>query len=122
MRRQIFNLVLRWGINSLGLLIAAGVVGSITFEQQRVSVIATAGLILAIINAVIKPAVVILSLPFIVLSLGLFIVVINGFMVFLLSKFYGQLNISSFGAANITGLVIGLVNFIVTKVIEPKEA
>lgn len=122
MRRQIFNLVLRWGINSLGLLIAAGVVGSITFEQQRVSVIATAGLILAIINAVIKPAVVILSLPFIVLSLGLFIVVINGFMVFLLSKFYGQLNISSFGAAIITGLVIGLVNFIVTKVIEPKEA
>lgn len=122
MRRQLFNLILRWGINSLGLLVAAGVVGSVTFEQQRVSVILTAGLILAVINAIIKPAVVILSLPFIVLTLGLFIVVINGFMVFLLSEFYGQLNISSFGAAIITGLVIGLVNFIVTKVIEPKEA
>lgn len=122
MRRQLFNLVLRWGINSLGLLIAAGVVGSVEFEQKRVSVILTAGLILALINAVIKPAVVILSLPFIVLSLGLFIMVINGFMVFLLSQFYGQLNIPSFGAAIVTGLVIGLVNFIVTKVIEPKEA
>ena len=122
MRRQLFNLVLRWGINSLGLLIAAGIIGSISFEQKRVSVILTAGLILAVINAVIKPAVVILSLPFIVLSLGLFIVVINGFMVYLLSEFYGQLNIPSFGAAIITGMVIGLVNFIVTKVIEPKEA
>ena len=122
MRRQLFNLVLRWGINSLGLLIAAGIVGSISFEHKRVSVILTAGLILAVINAVIKPAVVILSLPFIVLSLGLFIVVINGFMVYLLSEFYGQLNIPSFGAAIITGMVIGLVNFIVTKVIEPKEA
>lgn len=122
MQKQLFNLLLRWGINSLGLLVAAGVVGSVTFEQQRVSVILTAGFILAIINAIIKPAVIILSLPFIVLSLGLFIVVVNGFMVFLLSKFYGQLNISSFGAAIITGLVIGLVNFIVTKVIEPKEA
>ncbi len=122
MRRQFFNLVLRWGINSLGLLIAAGLIGSVEFEQKRVSVILTAGLILALINAVIKPAVVILSLPFIVLTLGLFILVINGFMVFLLSQFYGQLNIPSFGAAIITGLVIGLVNFIVTKVIEPKEA
>lgn len=122
MRRQLFNLVLRWGINSLGLLVAAGIVGSVSFEQKNISVILTSGLILAIINAIIKPAVVILSLPFIVLSLGLFIVVINGFMVYLLSKFYGQLNISSFGAAIITGMVIGLVNFIVTKVIEPKEA
>jgi len=122
MRRQLYNLILRWGINSLGLLIAAGVVGSVSFEQKRVSVILTAGLIMAIINAVIKPAVVILSLPFIVLTLGLFIVVVNGFMVFLLSKLYGQLNIPSFGAAIVTGLVIGLVNFIVTKVIEPKEA
>lgn len=122
MRRQLYNLILRWGINSLGLMIAAGVVGSVSFEQKRVSVILTAGLIMAIINAVIKPAVVILSLPFIVLTLGLFIVVVNGFMVFLLSKFYGQLNIPSFGAAIVTGLVIGLVNYIVTKVIEPKEA
>jgi putative membrane protein len=122
MQKQLFNLLLRWGINSLGLLVAAGIVGSVSFEQQRVSVILTAGFILALINAVIKPVVIILSLPFIVLSLGLFIVVVNGFMVFLLSKFYGQLNISSFGSAIITGLVIGLVNFIVTKVIEPKEA
>jgi putative membrane protein len=122
MHRQLFNLILRWGINSLGLLIAAGVVGSVEFEQTRLSVILTAGFILALINAVIKPAVIILSLPFIVLTLGLFIMVINGFMVFLLSQFYGQLNIPSFGAAIVTGLVIGLVNFIVTKVIEPKEA
>jgi len=121
MHKQFFNLMLRWGINSLGLIIAAGPVGSVSFEQQRVSVILTAGLILAFINAIIKPVVMILSLPFIVLTLGLFIVVVNGFMVFLLSKFYGQLNISSFGAAIITGLVIGLVNFIVTKIIEPKE-
>jgi len=121
MNKQFFNLILRWGINSLGLLIAAGAVGSVTFEQQRVSVILTAGLILAFINAIIKPIIMIMSLPFIVLTLGLFIVVVNGFMVFLLSKFYGQLNISSFGAAIVTGLVIGLVNFIVTKIIEPKE-
>lgn len=113
--------MLRWGVNSLGLWIAASVVGSVSFEQKRVSVVLIAGLVLALINAVIKPVVVILSLPAIVLSLGLFIVIINGFMVYLLSKVYGQLNIESFGAAIVTGLVIGLVNFVVTKIVEPKD-
>lgn len=121
MRKQVFNLLLRWGINSLGLWIAASLIGSVSFDEQRISVILWSGLILAIINAFIKPFVVILSLPAIVLSLGLFVVVVNGLMVSLLSKFYGQLNIESFGAAIITGLVIGIVNFLVTKIVEPKE-
>lgn len=121
MYKQVFNLLLRWGINSLGLWVAASVIGSVSFDQQRLSVILWSGLILAVINAFIKPIVVILSLPAIVLTLGLFVVVVNGLMVSLLSKFYGQLNIESFGAAIVTGLVIGLVNFLVTKVVEPKE-
>ncbi|MEK7471856.1 MAG: phage holin family protein [Patescibacteria group bacterium] len=121
MRKQVFNLLLRWGINSLGLWIAASLIGSVSFDEERVSVILWAGLFLAIINAFIKPIVVILSLPAIVLTLGLFVVVVNGLMVSLLSKFYDQLNIESFGAAIVTGLVIGLVNFLVTKVVEPKE-
>ncbi len=121
MRKQVFNLLLRWGINSLGLWIAASLIGSVSFDQQRLSVILWSGLILAVINAFIKPIVVILSLPAIVLSLGLFIVVVNGLMVSLLSKFYGQLNIESFGAAIVTGLVIGIVNFLVTKIVEPRE-
>lgn len=121
MQKQVFNLLLRWGISSLGLWIAASAVGSVSFDQERLSVILWSGLLLALINIVIRPFAVILSLPAIVLSLGLFVVVINGTMVYLLSKVYGQLNISSFGAAIVTGLVIGLVNFLVTRIIEPKE-
>ena len=121
MRRQLLNLLLRWGVNSLGLWIAASLIGSVSFEQDRLSVVLFAGLMLAVINAIIRPIVIILSLPAIVLSLGLFIVIVNGLMVYLLSKFYGQLNIESFGAAIVTGLVIGLVNFLVTKIVEPKE-
>lgn len=121
MRKQVFNLLLRWGINSLGLWIAASLIGSVSFDQEKLSVILWSGLFLAIINAFIKPIVVIMSLPAIVLSLGLFIVVVNGLMVTILSKFYGQLNIESFGAAIVTGLVIGVVNFLVTKIVEPKE-
>lgn len=121
MRRQLLNLALRWGINSLGLWIAAALIGSVSFDQQRLSVILVAGLLLAVINAIIRPILILLSLPAIVLTLGLFVVIINGVTVYLLSKVYSQLNIEHFGAAIVTGLVIGLVNFLVTKIIEPRE-
>ena len=114
------NLFLRWGVNSLGLWIAATVFSTVSFGEQELVTILIGGLILAVINAVIKPIVVVFSLPAIMLSLGLFIVIINGLMILLLSWLYGPLDTSSFGGAIVTGLVIGLVNFIVTKLVEPK--
>jgi putative membrane protein len=56
-----------------------------------------AGLILAIINTFIRPIIVILSLPAIVLSLGLFMVVVNGLTVYLASWLYKPLNVTNFG-------------------------
>jgi putative membrane protein len=77
-----------------------------------------AGLILAIVNTVIKPFVVLLSLPAILFSLGLFMIVINGLMVLLASWLYEPLQVRSFGTAMIAGLVIGLVNYLVTTILE----
>ncbi len=120
MRRQFLNLVLRWSVNSLGLWLASAVFSTVSFGERETLNVILGGLILALINAVIKPVVVIFSLPAIVVSLGLFIVVINGLMVVLMS-WLSPVEVTSFGGAIITGLVIGLVNFIVTKVVEPKE-
>ena len=113
--------MVRWVVCAVGLWLAAALVGqeSISFSNNFVSVV-MAGLILAIINTIIKPFVVFLSLPAVLLSLGIFMVVINGFMVVLASKFYSSLQVSSFGVAIIAGIVIGLVNFFVTAIIEDK--
>ncbi len=81
-------------------------------------VIIIAGLVLAIINTFIKPIVVILSLPAILFSLGLFMIVVNGLMVYLASTLYSGLQISGFGTAMLAGLVIGLVNYLVTAILE----
>jgi putative membrane protein len=98
------------------------VFASVSFGASREAfTIIMAGLVLAILNSIIKPLLVVLSLPVIVVSLGLFIVVINGIMVALLAWIYRPVDVTSFGGAIITGLVIGLVNFIVTKIVEPRE-
>jgi putative membrane protein len=111
--------LVRWFVCGLGLWISAGLFGGITYDS-RVGVIVVAGLILAIINSVIKPIVIILSLPAILFSLGLFMIVINGLMVLLVSKLYPTLYVASFTAAIIAGMVIGLVNYLVTTILEDR--
>ena len=111
---------LRWFVSSLGLWIAAGLLGDKINYESRLFVIVMAGLILAVINGVLKPLVIILSLPAILFSLGLFMIVINGFMVFLASWLYPSLHVTNFWAAMLAGMIIGLVNYLVTAILEDK--
>ena len=117
-RGPIGRFVLRWFVSSLGIWIAAGLLAQRISYDSRISVIIIAGLILAIVNSFIKPIVVILSLPAILFSLGLFMIVINGLMVSLVGYLYPSLEISSFGVAMLAGMVIGLVNYLVTTILE----
>lgn len=121
MKNAFVRFLVRWFVCSLGLWIAAGILGSdrITYQDSW-GVIIIAGLVLAIINAIIKPIVVILSLPAILFSLGLFMIVINALMVLLASKLYSQLQVTNFGAALLAGMIIGLVNYLVTAVLEER--
>lgn len=111
---------LRWFVCCLGLWVAAGLLHGAVDYQNRIKVVLIAGAILALINAVIKPLIVLASLPAILLSLGLFMLVINGITVFLASKLYPPLHIESFSVAVATGLIIGLVNYLVTAILESR--
>jgi putative membrane protein len=124
MNRPIYSFLTRWLVCSLGLWIAAGFLSNSISYDSKFRVIVIAGLILAIINIVLKPILVILSLPALLLSLGFFMIIINGLTVFIASKLYGPLHITNFWAAVFAGMVIGLVNYLVTAILEdtkPKE-
>ncbi len=113
--------VTRWLVSSLGLWIAAGFLSNSISYQSTLSVIVIAGLILAIINTIVKPLLIILSLPAILASLGLFMIIINGLTVFIASKLYAPLDITNFWAAVFAGMVIGLVNYLVTAILEESK-
>lgn len=120
MNGPISRFLIRWLVSSLGLWIAAGLLSNSISYGDSIGFVIIAGLILAIINIFIKPVVVILSLPAILFTLGLFMVVVNGFMVFLASKLYGPLEVTNFWAAILAGMVIGLVNYLVTAILEER--
>jgi len=116
----LYRFLVRWLVCGLGLWIAAGLLGP-GIDYEGTGHVIIAGLILALINSIIRPFVVILSLPAILFTLGLFMIIINGFTVFLVSVFYDPLHISSFWVAILAGMIIGLVNYLVTAILENRE-
>jgi putative membrane protein len=121
-----FNLTLirfflRWVVCSLGIWIAVGLLGTDKISYgSKLSTILIAGFVIAVVNVFVKPLVVILSLPAILLSLGLFMIIVNGLMVFIASKLYTPLHVTNFWVAILAGMIIGLVNYLVTAIIEER--
>jgi putative membrane protein len=113
--------ILRWLVNFLGLWAAAELMtGSIDYND-KLRVLVIAALIFSLVNAVIRPIIVILSLPAIVLTLGLFTLVINAFMLYLVTKIYPAFHLRSFWTAVIATAIIWVVNYLLTELLEPKN-
>lgn len=107
----------------LGLWIASELLGpeSISYEG-RIGAVVISGLIIAIVNTLIRPVVVFLTLPAVLVTLGIFMVVINALMILLAARLYGPLEVDGFGIAVITGIIIGLVNWLVSTLLEEKKS
>ena len=122
MNSLIGRFLVRWFVCGIGLWVGSEVLadGSIT-NQDEMSVIIGAALILALVNTLIKPIVVLFSLPALLYSLGFFMIIINAVMILLASHFYSKLEVDNFGTALIAGIIIGLVNWLVTTILEEKE-
>lgn len=113
--QQFMTFLVRWALNGLGLWVSARLISSI--EYDGIIVIIGAALVLCVVNTIIKPILVILSLPFIVVTLGLFLLLINGIMVYITAAIAPGLSMT-FGAAVLAGMIIGLINYALTHVID----
>lgn len=117
MKRQFVQFLIRWGLNTAGLFTASLFLNGVSYQEDWL-VLVVAALVLSIINALVKPFVMILALPALVVTLGIFSVVVNGLMVYLAHVLYPPFQVSGFGTAILAGLVVGLVNYIVTRVFD----
>lgn len=117
MKRQFAQFLIRWGLNIGGLFVAARLLSSVSY-QENTTILVVAALVLSIINALIKPIIVIFSLPALLITLGIFSLVINGFMVYLASVIYPSFQVSGFSTAIFAGIIIGLTNYVVTRIFD----
>lgn len=120
MQQQFLFFLIRWACNSLGLWVAARLLSGVGIEYdqtQGLALFLIAGFVLSLVNVILKPIVVVLSLPAILLTVGLFMLFVNGLMVYLAGLMVPNLEIS-FLAAVLAGMIIGLINYVLTNIIE----
>jgi len=106
--------------NALALLATAYFVPGISFSGSIVQLL-VAGLIFGLLNLIVRPIAMVLSLPFMVLTLGLFYFVLNGLLLWGFSKFMPGYNVSGLWAGILGSLVIMIVNWMVHLLLPTKS-
>jgi len=120
MKNQFAVFILRWLLNSIGLWVAVRLLGS-GYSNELITAgvwgFLLAGLIFSLVNTILKPITIILALPAILLTLGLFTLIVNGLMVYISLKLAPGLSMSFFNSI-LTGMLLSLVNYIVSAALE----
>lgn len=101
--------LLRWSINLLALVTAAVLIKGIRIQSIEMGILAAG--ILGIVNAVIRPVVLVFTLPINLLTLGFFTLVINAAMLKLVSMVVPGFVIESFAAAFLGALIVSVVSW-----------
>ena len=100
-------------INAFALWFAAWLVNGMHLSENPIEV-AIVALVFGLVNAVIKPIVLLLSLPMLLLTLGLFTLVVNAAMLGLAAWFTAGLVIDNFAAAFLGGLVVSVTSLVLS--------
>lgn len=116
MSKNYYIFITRWLINSFGLWFSFLLLGTGS-DSIHVSIgvlgFLLAGLVFSIINSILKPFVVIVSLPAILLTLGLFMIIVNGLMVYISLKLTPGISMTFLNSI-VTGIILSLLNYIVS--------
>ncbi len=104
------GLLLRGAFAAIGLWVATFFVTGLHFERPATLVLA--GLVLGLVNALLRPLLVLLTLPITLLTLGLFLLVINAAMVALVAWLMPGMHVDGLGAALGTAIIVSLVGWI----------
>ena len=107
--------ILRWFINVISLLVVVNTLKGV--EVSSFETLIVAALILGIINAVLRPIIILITLPINMLTLGIFTFFITGFMFYLVSKIIKGFTIESFWSAFWGAFIFSLISFLLSLLI-----
>jgi len=111
-------------INALALWIAIAIVPGVTYQGEWIRLLFVA-LVFGLLNALVRPVLVLLSCPVLIVTLGLFTLVINAFVLWMTSALSGRLglgfHVSGFGAAFLGALVVSIVSILLSLFVRDPE-
>ncbi len=109
------GIFISWIIGTITILIVAYAVPGVRVTGLSSAIIAAA--ILGILNALVKPILVLLTLPLTILTLGLFLFIINALVFLLAGSVFRGFKVDSFGAALVASILVSIVSFILNRIV-----
>ena len=109
------RLLLVWLVNTAALLAVAYLMPSITIANFTTALVAAA--VLGLVNAVIRPILVLLTLPVTVLTLGLFIFVINGLLFWMVASFLEGFHVTGFWSSVLGAVVYSVISWLLSALV-----
>src|SRR5262245_33487641 len=103
--------ILHWLVTAIALGVASRLIPGVRIDSGPVLVVAA--LVLGFVNAVVRPVLVLLTLPLTVLTLGIFELVVNGIAFWIAAALVPGFQVATFGAAIGGALVVALVSWLV---------
>jgi len=109
------NTIIRLLLNSLAIFVTAYLLPGIELRNFVTAIVVS--IVLGLVNAFIRPILLVLTLPINILTLGLFTLVINGVLVLLVSALVPDFHVRSFGWAVIFAIVLWLISWALNAII-----
>jgi putative membrane protein len=105
------NFFLHWGITAISLWVSSRLFQGIKFDNT--SSLIVSALLLGFANAIVKPLLIVLTLPLTFLTFGLFLLVINALMILLVSSLVSGFKVSSFWTAFFASIFVSVLSFLI---------
>jgi putative membrane protein len=109
--------LIRAAVVALGLWVASSIVPGIAFASTEALI--WAALALGVVNALVRPIMIILTFPITILTLGLFLLVINGLMIQLVAHFLPGFHVEGLWPAILTAIVVSLTSWVISWLVGP---
>jgi putative membrane protein len=109
----------RWIVNAAALLLVAYIYPGVQVESFLAALLAA--LVLGLVNAIVRPVLVVLTLPVTLLTLGLFLFVINAFLFWLVAEVVHGFTVTGFWAALLGSILYSIVTLLTSWLLFPKR-
>ena len=117
MNQPFVNLLVRWLVLALGVVLSTKIVPGISYDTGTTLFVVV--LLLSLFNAVLKPLLLLFTLPFIVLTLGVGIWLINAVLFYFVGRLVDGFHVAGFGSALLGALIVSVTNLVLNRLLTP---
>jgi len=113
MKHPVLKLIVRWAVLAVGIALSAAIVPGIGYDNWKTLLVVV--VLLGLFNAFLRPLLVLFTLPFVILTLGLGLWVINSVLLYFVGRWVDGFEVETFVAAMFGALIISVTNMFLSR-------